>query len=263
MKNIVLFAPHQDDEILSACLFLERMKSQHFNVSVIFATNGDANGPCEGKIRAEESLYALSEIGIEEKDIYFMGYGDTGYQSESSFLYRIYLSNDMYINTTPYSDKTYHPLGLKTFHSFIFGNEAVYNRKNFVLDINTIINYLEPDILILPSAYDSHFDHKALAFFFNDILRNIRKSFTVYSYLIHSGNDIVWPDRDNIFFSCPSKISNSLWNTRKNFEFSDADVERKRNVINIFNSQSPKKFNNYLISFAKKEEFFLLEYTKS
>lgn len=38
------------------------MKSQHFSVSVVFATNGDANGPRKGKIRAEESVFALSVI---------------------------------------------------------------------------------------------------------------------------------------------------------------------------------------------------------
>jgi len=54
-------------------------------VSVIFATNGDYKGRETGAIRAQESIKALSRIGITKGDIYFMGYADTGMRPTRSF----------------------------------------------------------------------------------------------------------------------------------------------------------------------------------
>lgn len=261
-KKIVLFAPHQDDEILSACLYLKKKKLQSYSVSVVFVTNGDYNGKNGAIMRAKESIQALSLLGVEKKNIYFMGYADTGYQFKSSFLYKLYTaSNENKIYVTQYNEKqTYHPLGFKTVHYSFFGNEAFYTKKNFLLDIETLLNNLHPDVIIIPSIYDSHYDHKALGYFFNDILNVKRGALKVYSYLIHSRNDLLWPDRNKCFFLRPPCVSQGLWDKRLIYEFSQEEVEWKRQVIKIFTSQSPEKFNNYLYSFAKKEEFFLLEY---
>lgn len=260
-RNIVLFAPHQDDEILSSCLYLREIKRQGGKVSIIFVTNGDYSGQEGAKVRAKESILALSLLDIEEDDIYFMGYADTGYRLESSFLFKLYMDSSDSINATQYSEKTYHPLGAATVHHLFFGKEASYCRKNFIIDIEEILNYLQPDIIIIPSIYDLHYDHKALGYFFNDILNIRKKTFLVYSFLIHSGNDMIWPDRHNVFFSRPLNISITLWNRRCNYRFKIEDAEWKREIIKIFISQSPEKFDNYLYSFGKVEEFFLLEYS--
>ena len=259
-RSIVLFAPHQDDEILSSCLYLREMKRQGCKVSVVFVTNGDYCGHSGAIVRAEESIIALSLLGIEKDDIYFMGYADTGYHLNSSFLFKLYMSDVNKINPTKYSEKTYHPFGLETVHRFFFGKEALYCGKNLVIDIVEILNHLQPSIIIIPSIYDLHYDHKALAYFFNDILNIHKKNMLVYSYLIHSGNDLVWPDRNKDFFTRPSSISLSLWNKRYNCKFTIEGAKWKRQIIKIFASQSPEKFNNYLYSFGKVEEFFLLEY---
>lgn len=92
-----------------------------------------------------------------------------------------------------------------------------------------------------------------------DVLNLLSDPIPLYTYLIHSGNDSVWPDRQEVVFARPYFISKTGWEKRIVHTFSPLDAELKRHIIHFFVSQSPSAFNNYLYSFAKQEEFFLLE----
>lgn len=260
LMNIVLIAPHQDDEILSSCLYLKKMKSQGNNVSVVFVTNGDYISPKVAGIRARESLLALSLLGVDEKDVYFMGYADTGYSQATSFLFNLYSSKPNCSFKSNNSDRTYHPLdGGKTVHRMLYGGDASYSKRSFMKDLHGILNNLQPDVLLVPSCKDFHYDHRALNFFIRDILEKSKIKVLVYSYLVHSGYDYVWPDRESLFFSRPLGLSQKLWNARLVYSYFTEDVEFKKQVILLFASQKPKLFGGYLLSFAKREEFYLLE----
>jgi LmbE family N-acetylglucosaminyl deacetylase len=258
--NVTLFSPHQDDEILSACLFINELKRRGDNVSIVFATNGDYNGVKAAHIRAQESVNALSLLGVRKEDVFFMGYADTGFQAQTSFLFKLYDSHDLYRTyVAPYSIMTYHPLSVKTIHQIAFDKEGLYCKHCFIKDLEAVFSFLKPQLLLVPSYYDHHYDHKALSLFIQEFLIEKEITIPVYSYLVHSGNDLLWPNRENLYFTCPPQISNTFWQNRIVYRFSRKDAEWKKQLIQSFASQSPLSNNGFLLSFAKKEEFYFQE----
>lgn len=258
-EKIVLFAPHQDDEVISAFLYLEEQKQKGNQVSVIFATNGDYQGRNIASVRAEESIKALSRIGISQDDIYFMGYADTGMHPSKSFLFRLYHSGIQQVLSAPYSSYTYHPLNGETVHHIFYGKEAPYTKYSFYQDIRMIIRLLCPDILLIPFCFDFHGGHQALGKSIQEIVENNHLNIPRYSYLIHAGNDWTWPNRKGNTFICPEIISKQQWKKRVIFSFPEEKIEQKKKAIQLFITQQPTSQNNYLNSFAKAEEIFLRE----
>ncbi len=92
--NILLLAPHQDDEILSSCLFLKKHNNLGDNIDIVFATNGDFLGDKAAKIRYNESCNALNQCGNRYDQIHYMGYGDTGMELNRSFLWKLYCAEN-------------------------------------------------------------------------------------------------------------------------------------------------------------------------
>jgi len=79
-KAIIVFAPHQDDEILGAGGLITLKKLKGIPVSVIFLTDGRNSHQAHSiiqpellaQIRKQESLTALMTLGIEPSAIYFL-----------------------------------------------------------------------------------------------------------------------------------------------------------------------------------------------
>ena len=253
--NVMLLAPHQDDEILSAYLYLSQLKAQDHHVSVVFATNGDYHGKYVAQCRYKESMDALQTCGIFEKDIYYMGYADTGMQLYHSFLFQLYHNEAEKSQSSPCSKFTYHPINGETVHRMFYKEEAVYSRNNFVIDLKRIILYLNPDILIMPSTYDTHGDHLALALFTKDVLRGF-PSIICYTYLIHGGNDNIWPPRGKNSWLKPESVPIKDWNNRFIIWGSPQDILLKRSAILKFKSQLKDDADGFLMSFSKENEFF-------
>ena len=87
--NLLVIAPHQDDEILSAFLLMHNVLEKNGTVNILYATNGDYRGIDYAYTRYYESLNALSLLGICEDHMLYLGYADTGMSKEKSFLMRL------------------------------------------------------------------------------------------------------------------------------------------------------------------------------
>ena len=87
--NLLVIAPHQDDEILSAFLLMHKIIKKNGTVNILYATNGDYRGIDYAYTRYYESLNALSLLGICEDHMLYLGYADTGMSKEKSFLMRL------------------------------------------------------------------------------------------------------------------------------------------------------------------------------
>ena len=109
--NVLVLAPHQDDEILGAGGLIQICKERGDSVRVVFATNGDHRGSDIAFRRYHESREALSRIGVPESEIYYLGYGDTGMRACHSFLLRLLHAPMDQALDTPVSSTTYHPTG--------------------------------------------------------------------------------------------------------------------------------------------------------
>ena len=96
INNLLVIVPHQDDEVLMAGGLIYQLLQQKKKVSVCIATNGDygAMDFSKGHARLQESLAGLAVLGLSAKDVYFLGYADTGMDPAESFLMRLYTSDD-------------------------------------------------------------------------------------------------------------------------------------------------------------------------
>lgn len=252
--NIALLAPHQDDEIISSFGLLHTLSKKH-NISVIFATNGDFLGRQTARRRYEESIAALSLCSIPTQNIYYMGYADTGMPKELSFLYNLYEKDLNEHVRSACSAYTYHPAGQKTVHFLYFGEEAAYTKNNFITDLNCILSDLRPKLIILPSSYDFHGDHAGIALFFNQYVMPYYSGMTYY-YLIHTKDDLCWPNRKTPIWSKPEDMPDNCWRSRKCIALSDKVKESKKEAVLCFQSQLPYEQDAFLLSFVKNEENF-------
>ena len=84
--GILVFAAHQDDEVLGLGLTLARHRSNRDRVTVVFTTNGAGGNWKEGNAvkravaatRFKEACTALAVIGIDAAEIICLGFPDAG-----------------------------------------------------------------------------------------------------------------------------------------------------------------------------------------
>lgn len=75
IRNVLIVAPHPDDEInLGGQLIIECVKKE-INVFVLYTTNGDNNAKI-GNRRLKEAIDALKVLGVPEKHVIFLGYSN-------------------------------------------------------------------------------------------------------------------------------------------------------------------------------------------
>lgn len=195
--NLLVIAPHQDDEILSAFLLMHNVLEKNGTVNILYATNGDYRGIDYAYTRYYESLNALSLLGICEDHMLYLGYADTGMSKEKSFLMRLRSTPEQ--QNSPVSSCTYHPANKETVHSLHTETQAEYTSQNFLDDLVYAIRSCSPSLIAAPSIFDLHGDHYACAMYLYDALRIINHPIKVLSYLIHTENEDVWPNRKVIF----------------------------------------------------------------
>jgi LmbE family N-acetylglucosaminyl deacetylase len=84
MKQVVIIAPHPDDEILGCASLIQKAIAENQKVAVVVLTGGEEALP-EAFIRKEKlaaerrklSLNAIQIVGMTSDDIYFLDWGDS------------------------------------------------------------------------------------------------------------------------------------------------------------------------------------------
>ena len=153
-KKILIFLPHQDDEINTVYGMIGNIKKVDGIVKVVYSTNGDY---CvNAKYRIKEAINSLKIVNIKKDDIIFMGYSDQAPENNN----HLYNENVKWISHNKISN-TYLPYG-KEYHFDKYNEHAIFNRQNFANDLLNIITDEQPDIII-GIDYDNHCDHRALS----------------------------------------------------------------------------------------------------
>lgn len=228
IKNLLVIVPHQDDEILIAAGLIREVVKNNGIVNVVLATNGDygCRDYSKGYSRMRECIKGLEILGVNENQIFFLGYADTGMNREDSFLYRMYKEqNTNKILASITSKLTYGISEKEEFHYQLYHEHAQYTKQNFITDLKTLIEIIQPDTIVTTHQEDIHGDHEALFYFVRDILVDIsHKKPQLYSGLVHSkAGDGLWPERDNAKFTKPEYNTNQklLWENRYILDLKD------------------------------------------
>lgn len=264
-ERVIVFAPHPDDEILGCAGVIQKVLEKNGNVWVVYLTNGDHNQlaymaykkeillrPADyinlGKMRRKESTIATEILGINKKNLIFLGYPDFGtlkiwedYWGEKTKPFESLLTRAKYV---PYKE------------NYSYGKP--YIGDSIVSDIEDIILKIKPTKIFTTGSYDKNKDHRALYNFLRAALLNIKSKVQpeVLVYLIHYNR---WPSpldyRPNFSLIPPGSLLNLKWFV---LPLEEAEVNKKYSSIKCFKSQMVLK-KKWFFSFVRKNELFYRE----
>ncbi|MFR5876896.1 MAG: PIG-L family deacetylase [Eubacterium sp.] len=175
-KNVMMFAPHEDDEINLYGGIIEQYVKNGSAVRIVFLTNGDCYGI--GKIRIKEALNVADDYGIPRENIIFLGYSDSLLNDEGLHIYNC-PDSELVTSIKGYTE-TY---GIENHPSYT-RNE--FTRENIINDFKSVILNYKPDTIFC-CDYDSHLDHRAIGLFCEEALDDILKSDSCYTPEVFKG----------------------------------------------------------------------------
>lgn len=152
--DVMVFIPHEDDEINVAGTTIYGLRQEGFHVICVFATNGDRSYLAETRI--QEAAAALKMLGVPYEDIIILGYPDGGLDASRS----PYAQGVGHTITVDGHDSTYGIADKDDFPMAEYGKHTPYTRTGFLEDVENLIRTYHPANIIAVD-FDSHPDHRA------------------------------------------------------------------------------------------------------
>lgn len=147
-KKILIVVPHEDDEICLTGGLLASLNNK--NIKIVYATNG--NYIYKTKIRYKEAINSCKKLGIDKRNIIFLGYSDCPYDYDSH-MYTSKVWIDRFNNQVT--------SGTQKNPEYCFSKFGIHNKftkENLVKDIKSCILDFMPEIII-GIDLDFHPDH--------------------------------------------------------------------------------------------------------
>lgn len=151
--DVMIFVPHEDDEINVAGATICGLRQEGFRVLCVFATNGDRSFLAETRIR--EAAAALGKLGVPYEDIIILGYPDGGLDAARS----PYVHGIEHAVRIDGHDSTYGIADKADFSVAKYGKHTPYTRTGFLEDVENLIRAYKPANIIAVD-FDSHPDHR-------------------------------------------------------------------------------------------------------
>lgn len=265
-QNIMVFAPHCDDETLGAGGLIQMALRENKNIIVVMETNGDGYlfatmeefhhiypHPQDfinmGSIRQQETLRALQTLGLSADHVIFLGYPDRGTPA-------LWLNNwsEDHPFTSPYTrtDRSPYPM--------TFDPQAVYAGQDLLGDIRTILETHRPDLIIFPNPSDVHPDHWGLSAFVRLAVYLMQQAHpdykpALFGYLVHRPD---YPFPRGYYPQDPLLPPIKLWSIDVDWwkiDLSSEDIANKEKAIFQYRSQLTF-LRTLLVSFARTNELF-------
>jgi len=252
--DVLVIAPHPDDEVLLAGGVMDRAIREGQRVAVIIVTNGDYSCERDGYLREAESVAALKSLGVTE--VHFLGYPDGALAKLTSTPHDPMEHRDAtgqcVARTGTYADRS---AGRLDEHTARTGKPADWTSEALVGDLEALLTRLAPKNVYLPHAIDEHPDHSMTYTYFRRALDRLSSAPVVHRGVVHVGE--CWPSDCVTYFTpelptppLPGKFAAMVPSERV-----PIDAQRKLAAINLYRSQvSP-----WLTSFARKDEAFFPE----
>ncbi|MBS3788004.1 PIG-L family deacetylase [Candidatus Bipolaricaulota bacterium] len=263
-ERVLIFAPHNDDEILAVGGLIQRYVESGTPVKIAVMTNGDgqirrppflpffrADFVKLGYKRQNETLDALEYMGLGEEDVEFFGYPDRGL---SHMWTNHWGRNELYYSKYTKTDHS-------PYHNS-YTEETPYCGSAAAGDVRRLLLEYEPDVVFLPHPNDSHPDHWATNGFVLYGLEQLKnegyekfETVTMLSYLVHSVK-FPWPRGKFLEASLtePSDLKR-LDTNWVNVPLDFRERLHKLRAIGKYRTQT-QLMRKYLISFARANELF-------
>jgi LmbE family N-acetylglucosaminyl deacetylase len=158
--DVLVIAPHPDDETLMAAGVIARERTAGRRVAVAIVTNGDLSCERDGYLREAESVAAMKRLGLREEDIFFLGYPDghldeLGHEPLPPVTHRDPARGCIAGNTT-YAGRG---AGGTDVHSLLTGRPAAFTSDALVFDLRSLVARLGPRDVYVSHPIDEHPDH--------------------------------------------------------------------------------------------------------
>ncbi len=205
--DLLVFAPHPDDEALGCAGLIRRTLAAGARVKVVVFTHGDGfpglaslvrKKPVEqlqpedfvelARFRQLQSRSALQALGGDPADLVFLGYPDSALDAVSRAVDPV---RQKFTGRT----ETYGP-AQPDHRSAVHGRPAPYTRAAVLEDVVGLIRGFRPGRICVTSEADQHPDHQAAFRFVRDAVALAGYRGPLDTYLIHGGPEWPWPGGD-------------------------------------------------------------------
>ena len=262
-ERILILAPHPDDESLAAGGLIAFMRQSHpeAELRVVIATNGDASYsaaflhgshlPTKQNFRSlalqrqQESLTALSALGVDRSLVSFWGFPDQGLAK----------LKETYWNT----QKTY----TSPTTGFCLAEQTInspwlrYTGANLLRLIENELTDFKPTIIIFPHPEDAHPDHHTLAILTLEAFDAHYKEQTspkMLAYMTWSQNSFVALQSHARKSANTSTKSENAW---QSFSFSKAIQKQKEKALSAYRSQNVAAMSQLKAGARSTQERFI------
>ena len=166
-SDILIFAPHPDDEALGCAALIYKTIQKNKNVKVVVVANGESSveGPewyygykpetqdfiNIGYARQKESISAMKVLGLASDDVIFLGYPNNGLMEM--------LSSEKFNKNTPYKSE-FTQFDRVPYENH-FSMDTPFCKESFFYDIKSIFIEGGSKSVYVTHPLDSHFDHQA------------------------------------------------------------------------------------------------------
>lgn len=266
--RLLVFAPHCDDDVLGCAGLIQRTLRAGGKVRVITMTNGDgfrtAVQKQERRLRVEpndfmqfayrrqeESVKALTSLGVDKSEIFFLGYPDRGLSP---------MWNDFWKPERPYTSR--YTRCQRSPYKNAKTPGAIYCGESAFHDVEQALREFAPTLITVTHPDDDHIDHTAASAFVTLALEIAQgngegwaeKAQLLY-YLVHRGN---WPaaskNRNDDALNPPAEMSH-LDTDWFSFPISPKERKAKEAAIRAHATQTAMT-EPFLLSFACRNELF-------
>ena len=192
--DVLLIAPHPDDETLMAAGVIARERAAGRRVAVAVVTNGDLSCDRNGLVREAETIAAMALLGVREEDIFFLGYPD-GHLDELGHLplapvTRLDRDGRCVTGNTTYAGRG---AGGTDVHTLLTGKPAPYTSDSLVSDLAALIERLRPYDIYVSHPIDEHPDHASVyAYLRRALERRAASPPRIHRAIVHIGG--CWPN---------------------------------------------------------------------
>lgn len=260
--RILVLCSHPDDEAIGAAGVIQQAIKAGAAVKVVYYTNGDSNEPAfsvyekrltfrkgeflhMGEVRRQEAIAAMGCLGLNSKDLIFLGYPDVGTMA---------ILTQYWGHTRPY--KALFTRVSKVPYPECLSPGAPYLGESILRDLEKIIPGFGPTKIFVSHPADRNNDHRSLYLFLRIALWDLEGEIgqpKIYPYFIHLAG---WPDprgyHPELGLEPPGPVKDVSW---AQLALTQKEVNRKHDAIAYYKSEVEYD-PPYLFTFARKYELF-------
>ncbi len=262
--RLLILAPHPDDETIGTGGVLQTALSQNLPVKVAYFTNGDNNEMSfivyekhlvlrekefikMGEMRRKEAVAAMKLLGLDTKQLIFLGYPDFG---------TMHILRQHWGEVPPFRSMLTRVTEVP--YPECQSPGAPYCGESILKDLKKVLTDFQPTKIFSPHPADLNVDHRSLFVFLQVALWDLETKISppqIYPYLVHAAH---WPEPKGFFPDQPQQLPEHLLTNdleQTTFNLTAEMVTKKNEMINCYRSQIEYD-PSFLVSFARQTEIF-------